>query len=118
MIADLTIGFVLFTALSFLDELSASGSFSGTKVIGIVVAGSWVGADRDRASRQPALVHRRQLARLSVAMVGAARLVGDQLRLGPSFQARRSAEPAATRSRCCCSRWVTRRCASAGTWCG
>jgi O-antigen ligase len=39
---DVTVGFVLFTALSFLDELSASGSFSGTKVIGMVVAGSWL----------------------------------------------------------------------------
>jgi O-antigen ligase len=42
VLIDVTIGFVLFTAVSFLDELSATGSFSGTKVIGMVVAGSWL----------------------------------------------------------------------------
>ncbi len=42
VIADVTIGYVLFTIASFLDVLSASGSFSGTKVIGMIVAGSWL----------------------------------------------------------------------------
>ncbi len=39
---SLTAGFVLFTALSFLDVLSSSGSFSGTKVIGLVLFVSWL----------------------------------------------------------------------------
>lgn len=40
---DLTLGFVLLTLASFLDLLASStGSFSGTKVIGVVVVGSWV----------------------------------------------------------------------------
>jgi O-antigen ligase len=42
VMTDLTVGFVLFTALSFLDLASSSGSFSGTKVIGIILAVSWL----------------------------------------------------------------------------
>jgi O-antigen ligase len=42
VIADLTIGFVAFTALSFLDLFTASGSFSGTKVIGALLFASWI----------------------------------------------------------------------------
>jgi putative inorganic carbon (HCO3(-)) transporter len=41
-VMDLTLGFVLFTVASFLDLLSASGSFSGTKVIGLVLFVSWL----------------------------------------------------------------------------
>jgi putative inorganic carbon (hco3(-)) transporter len=39
---DITLGFVLFTVASFLDLLSSSGSFSGTKVIGLVLFISWL----------------------------------------------------------------------------
>ncbi len=39
---DVTMGFVLFTVASFVDELSGSGQFSGTKVIGVVVFLSWL----------------------------------------------------------------------------
>lgn len=41
-IMDVTLGMVLFTAASFLDVASSSGSFSGTKVIGLVLAASWL----------------------------------------------------------------------------
>ena len=41
-IVDLTVGFALFTVASFLDVLSASGSVSATKAIGLVVLGSWL----------------------------------------------------------------------------
>lgn len=39
---DLALGFALFTGVSFLDQLSSSGSFSGTKVIGLVLFASWL----------------------------------------------------------------------------
>ena len=39
---SLTAGFVLFTALSFLDVLNGNSSFSGTKVIGLVLFVSWL----------------------------------------------------------------------------
>jgi O-antigen ligase len=42
VLMDVTVGFVLFTGLSFLDVLSGSGSFSGTKVIGLVLFVSWL----------------------------------------------------------------------------
>jgi O-antigen ligase len=42
VLMDVTLGFVLFTALSFLDVLSGSTSFSGTKVIGLILFVSWV----------------------------------------------------------------------------
>jgi putative inorganic carbon (hco3(-)) transporter len=41
-IRDVTLGFVLFTVASFVDELSGTGQFSGTKVIGLVVFLSWL----------------------------------------------------------------------------
>lgn len=41
-IQDITLGFVVFTAASFLDLTSASGSFPGTKVIGLVLFVSWL----------------------------------------------------------------------------
>jgi O-antigen ligase len=51
VIVDLTVGVVLFTSLSFLDLLSSSGSFSGTKLIGVVLFLSWLAhvATRPRA---------------------------------------------------------------------
>ena len=69
VIADVTIGFVLFTAVSFLDVLSAGGSFSGTKVIGIVVAGSWLAqmATRHKGRVRPFMAENRALA---IAMTG------------------------------------------------
>ncbi len=42
VIRSLTLGFLLFTVLSFLDLLSSSGSFSGSKVIGLLLLGSWL----------------------------------------------------------------------------
>jgi O-antigen ligase len=42
VLMDVTLGFVLFTALSFLDVLSGNSSFTGTKVIGLVLFVSWV----------------------------------------------------------------------------
>lgn len=41
-IMDVTLGFVLFTIASFLDVASNTGSFSGTKVIGLVLFLSWL----------------------------------------------------------------------------
>ena len=41
-IMDVTLGFILFTVASFMDMLSASGSFSGTKVIGLVLFVAWL----------------------------------------------------------------------------
>lgn len=69
VIADVTIGFVLFTGLSFLDILSASGSFSGTKVIGMIVAASWFAqmATRHKGRVRPFLAENRALA---IAMIG------------------------------------------------
>jgi putative inorganic carbon (HCO3(-)) transporter len=62
-IMDVTLGFVLFTAASFLDLASSSGSFTGTKVIGLVLFVSWLariatsrGADlAEFATENPAL---------------------------------------------------------------
>jgi O-antigen ligase len=42
VIMDLTLGYVLFTGLTFLDVLSGSGSFSATKVIGLLLFVSWL----------------------------------------------------------------------------
>jgi len=42
VLMDVTLGFVLFTVLSFLDVLSGNSSFSGTKVIGLVLFVSWL----------------------------------------------------------------------------
>jgi O-antigen ligase len=69
VLVDLTLGYVLFTALSFLDMLSASGSFSGTKVIGIVVAGSWMAriATERRGNLRSFMADNRAL---SIAMIG------------------------------------------------
>jgi O-antigen ligase len=50
VMANLTAGFVAFTSLSFLDLLSSNGSFSGTKLVGLILFASWVArlATRDR----------------------------------------------------------------------
>lgn len=50
-IMDLTLGFVLFVVASFLDQLSSSGSFSGTKVIGLVLFVSWLARVATRRGR-------------------------------------------------------------------
>jgi O-antigen ligase len=42
VLMDVTLGFVLFTALSFLDVLSGNSSFSATKLIGLILFASWV----------------------------------------------------------------------------
>jgi putative inorganic carbon (hco3(-)) transporter len=60
---DVTLGLVLFTGSSFLDLASSSGSFTGTKVIGLVLFVSWLarmGTRRDGdlasfAAENPAL---------------------------------------------------------------
>lgn len=54
VIKDLTFGFVMFTGLSFLDLLSSSGSFSGTKVIGGVLFVSWLARMATRRSADQA----------------------------------------------------------------
>jgi hypothetical protein len=41
-IMNVTLGFVLFAATSFLDLASSSGSFSGTKVVGLLLVVSWL----------------------------------------------------------------------------
>jgi O-antigen ligase len=39
---DVTLGMIMFTVVSFLDLASSTGSFSGTKVVGLVVVASWL----------------------------------------------------------------------------
>ncbi len=39
---NLSLGYALFTAVAFLDLLSSSGSFSGTKVVGLILFASWL----------------------------------------------------------------------------
>jgi O-antigen ligase len=41
-IQDVTLGFLLFVVASFLDLASSSGSFSGTKLVGLVLFVSWL----------------------------------------------------------------------------
>jgi O-antigen ligase len=41
VLMDVTFGFVMFTALSFLDVLSGNSSFSATKLIGLILFVSW-----------------------------------------------------------------------------
>jgi O-antigen ligase len=50
-IQDVTLGFVLFTVASFLDLASSSGSFSGTKAIGLVLFVSWIARAGTRRAR-------------------------------------------------------------------
>jgi O-antigen ligase len=47
-VMDLTLGFVLFTVAAFLDVANTGGSFSGTKVLGFVLFGSWVARSATR----------------------------------------------------------------------
>ena len=49
---NITVGFVLFTAASFLDLASSSGSFSGTKAIGLVLFISWMARTGIRHARE------------------------------------------------------------------
>jgi len=42
VISDLTLGFVFFTALVFLDVINASASASGTKLVGLILFASWL----------------------------------------------------------------------------
>ena len=51
-IMDLTLGFVLFTIASFLDLTSSTGSFSGIKVIGLVLFVSWLARIGTRRSAE------------------------------------------------------------------
>ena len=51
-IMDLTLGFVLFTIASFLDLTSSAGSFSGIKVIGLVLFVSWLARIGTRRSTE------------------------------------------------------------------
>ena len=48
---DVTLGFVLFIITSFLDLASSSGSFTGIKVVGLVLFGSWVARSATRHER-------------------------------------------------------------------
>ena len=51
-IMDLTLGFVLFTIASFLDLTSSTGSFSGIKVVGLVLFVSWLARIGTRRSTE------------------------------------------------------------------
>lgn len=68
-ITDLTLALVLFTVASFLDVLSASGSFSATKLIGLLVFVSWLArATTRRAVGAPSFVAENPL--LTASLVG------------------------------------------------
>lgn len=51
-VQDVTLGLVLFTIASFLDLTSSSGSFPGTKVIGLVLFVSWLARTGVRRGRE------------------------------------------------------------------
>lgn len=51
-VQDVTLGLVLFTIASFLDLTSSSGSFPGTKVIGLVLFVSWLARSGARGGRE------------------------------------------------------------------
>ena len=75
-IMDLTLGFVLFTIASFLDLTSSTGSFSGIKVVGLVLFVSWlarIGTRRSTEIRSFA-AENPMLAASLVAMLGWAAL--------------------------------------------
>jgi len=72
VLMDPILGLVLFTAFSFLDFLSGSGSFSGTKVLGVILFASWlarVTAGRRKDARSFA-VENPWLAVALVSMLG------------------------------------------------
>lgn len=66
---DLTLGFVLLTLTSFLDLLASSGSFSGSKVIGLVVLGSWVARIATRRNEDASSSFTRENPWLVVALL-------------------------------------------------
>lgn len=66
---DVTLGFVLFTLASFLDLASSSGSFTGTKVIGLVVVGSWIARTATRRGDAEVRSFMRENPWLVVALV-------------------------------------------------
>ncbi len=66
---DLTLGFVLLTLASFLDLASSSGSFTGTKVIGLVVFASWAARSATHRERDPSVSFVRNNPWLVVALV-------------------------------------------------
>jgi putative inorganic carbon (hco3(-)) transporter len=68
-VMDLTLGFVLFTAAAFLDVLSSSGSFTGTKVIGVVLFASWAARAATRRVAPEVGSFARQNRMLVVALV-------------------------------------------------
>jgi putative inorganic carbon (HCO3(-)) transporter len=113
-IMDVTLGFLLFVVASFLDLASSSGSFTGTKVIGLVLFASWLarvgtrrGADLGEfMSENPGLTFA-LLAMLGWAAVsfawafspgtalsGAGRLVLDMILIPIAFSALREREHA------------------------
>ena len=75
-IMDLTLGFVLFTIASFLDLTSSTGSFSGIKVVGLVLFVSWLGRIGTRRSTEirSFAAENPMLAASLVAMLGWAAL--------------------------------------------
>jgi putative inorganic carbon (HCO3(-)) transporter len=72
VIMDLTLGFVLFTGLSFLDVLNGSSSFTGTKVVGLLLFVSWVAriATRQRADMRSFVAENPALVFALIAMLG------------------------------------------------
>jgi O-antigen ligase len=109
VIRDLTLGFVLFTGLTFLDVLSSTGSFSATKVIGLVLFVSWLARVTTRrtaslAAENPGLVVAlvamlgwvtlsfTWAASSSTALNGALRLALEMLLLPIAFAAVRTRE--------------------------
>lgn len=52
-VMDLTLAFILFVVVSFMDVISSGGSFSGAKMVGLVVFVSWLA--RTGSRRGPAL---------------------------------------------------------------
>jgi putative inorganic carbon (hco3(-)) transporter len=68
-IQDLTLGLVLFTIASFLDLASSSGSFTGTKVIGLVLFVSWLARMAIRRGQDLAQLVSEN-PRLTVSLVG------------------------------------------------
>jgi O-antigen ligase len=68
-VMDLTLGFILFTIASFLDLTTSSGSFTGIKVIGLVLFGSWVARSATQRAGTEARSFVRQNPWLTVALV-------------------------------------------------
>lgn len=71
VMADLSVGFVLFVALSFLDLLAQTGSFSGTKLVGVILFGSYLArmATRRLSARSSFLAQNPAFAIAVIAML-------------------------------------------------